>query len=164
MRISSLTLVAAALLAVAPHEAEAQTRTYIGPTLAWNDDVDLGIGATIGFNLPSIDPRAGFMGDLLIFFPDGYDYQELNANGTWDFAMPNSTATPFVLTGLNFTHTSVEVDGVNEGNTDLHLNLGGGIAFNAGAFRPRVGARFILTSGSPLVVFGTLPFSLGGGA
>ena len=46
-------------------------------------------------------------------------------------------------------------------HTDLGLNLGGGVEFDAGTFRPVVGVRLELSVGESFVVFAALPFQLG---
>lgn len=151
---------AAALAAMTPLSAQAQA--LFGPTLAWHDDANLGIGATIGVELPEISEGVGFMGDFIYFFPDGYDYFELNANATYDFPLAESTVLPFALAGLNIGRVSVDVPTLGTAtDTEVHLNLGGGIAFDAGTFRPKVGGRFILGDGTAFVLFATLPFRMG---
>lgn len=151
---------AAALFSIAPLSAQGQV--LLGPTLAFHDDLDFGIGATVGFDLPSISPGVGFMGDFIIFFPDGIDYFEINLNGTYDFPLEDSTVLPFVLAGLNIGRASVDFAGVSASNTDVSLNLGGGVGFDAGNMRPKVGGRFALGDGTAFVVFATLPFRVGG--
>ena len=54
-------------------------------------------------------------------------------------------------------------EGPSAATSDLGVNLGGGIAFDAGSFRPLVGARFEVNGGDGFVVFATLPFEVGGG-
>jgi hypothetical protein len=147
-------------LAIAPIAAEGQV--LLGPTLAWHDDVDIGIGATVGFELPAIAEGVGFLGDFLLFFPDGFDYFELNGNVTYDFPLAESTAVPFALGGLNLGHSSVDAGPLGDvSDTDVSLNLGGGVAFDAGSFRPKVGGRFIIGDGTSFVLFATLPFRVG---
>jgi len=41
------------------------------------------------------------------------------------------------------------------------LNLGGGIAFDAGSFRPSAGARFTIGDFDQIIFFLTLPFQVG---
>jgi hypothetical protein len=162
MRKLVTVLGAAALLSFVPVAAQAQV--LIGPTLAFHDDFDFGIGATVGFDLPSIAEGAGFMGDFIYFFPDGFDYFEFNLNGTYDFPIEDSTVMPFVLAGLNIGRVSVDIGGLGSAsNTDVALNLGGGVAFDAGSFRPKVGGRFAFGDGTGFVVFATLPFDVSGG-
>jgi len=158
-RLATL-LGAATVFAITPMTAQSQV--LLGPTLAWHDDADLGIGATVGLELPALSQGVGFLGDLLIFFPDGFDYWELNGNLTYDFPLAESTVLPFALAGLNIGHSSTDAGGLgSDSNTDVSLNLGGGIAFDAGRFRPKAGGRFVLGDGTSFVLFITLPFRLG---
>ena len=155
-------LVTIATLALAPSMVQAQTT--LGPTLAMHDDGDLAIGATLGAPMASLGEGIGLMADFLIFFPDAGSYFEVNANLTYDFPLENSTVVPFVLAGVNIGHASVDtgVTGVGTvSDTDAGLNVGGGIAFDAGNFRPSVAGRFRLGGGTGFVVFATLPFVLG---
>lgn len=152
--------VAAALVAI-PAAAEAQAT--LGPQLAYHDDFDFGLGAALTVPADAIDPRVDFMADFAWFFPDvdGIDYFELNGNLLYDFILEGSTATPFALAGLNIASISLDTPGGGD-NTELGLNLGGGIKFNAGTFRPAVGVRFEIEGGEGAVIFGTIPFALQG--
>lgn len=160
MRRFALVTAALAAFAVVPHQVEAQVT--LGPELAYGDGSrDLGIGAAMALPMPNIGTGFGLLVDLLIFFPNGYDYLEANGNITYDFELENSSAVPFVLAGLSLSNTSVEVLGVSGSSTDLALNLGGGIDFDLGSFRPKVGARFQIESGTGFILFATLPFAIG---
>jgi hypothetical protein len=129
----------------------------LGPTLAYHDDADFGIGAALGLPLDSFGEGVGFLADFIWFFPEFVDYWELNGNVTYDLPLEDSTIVPFVLGGLNIAHASV----TGASNTELGLNLGGGIEFDAGTFRPSVGLRVELSGGEGFVFFGTLPFAMG---
>lgn len=157
LRVLALT---AAIVAV-PGLARAQVT--LGPTLAYHDDADFGIGAALGMPLDGVEPGLGFLGDFVIFFPDapGLDFFEINGSLTYDFPIEDADVLPFVLAGLNIARASVDVAGVSASNTDLGLNLGGGIVFDAGPFRPMVGLRLEIEGGDGFVFFGTLPFALG---
>lgn len=156
MRMRFFGVVATALFAFAPVSVQGQAT--LGPTLALGDEVDLGIGATLGVPLTSLGTGVGFMGDFLIFFPDGpVDYFEFNANLTYDFPLQETTVVPFVLAGLNIGHVSSD----SFDDTDLGLNLGGGIEFTAGRFRPSAGIKFEVDGGPDYVFFISLPFALG---
>ena len=155
MRKLFVGIAALAVFSLSP--AVSQAQTTLGPTLAMHDDGDLAIGATLGAPLASLGEGIGLMADFLIFFPEVGSYFEINGNLTYDFPLENSTAVPFVLGGLNIGHFSIDGGG---SSTDLALNVGGGIAFDAGSFRPSVAGRFSLGDGSGFVVFATLPFVL----
>lgn len=148
-------LAAAAFLALGPVAVSGQVQ--LGPTLAWGDDgADFGIGATLGARLPSLGEGVGVMADFIIFFPDNSDYFEVNGNITYDFPIEGSTVLPFALAGLNIARASNDVFS----NTEVGLNLGGGLVFDAGDFRPQVGGRFEIDGGEQFVVFITLPFQV----
>jgi hypothetical protein len=157
---------AVAVFALVPLQARGQV--FLGPTVAWHDDLDFGVGATVGFDLPSISPGVAFMGDVFIFFPDNADYFEFNANMTYDFPLEGSSVLPFALAGLNLGRISYDSGDFDPGfdvdsgsNTEVGLNLGGGASFDVGRFRPKVGGRFILIDNGPdFVFFVTLPFRL----
>lgn len=153
-------LAAAAFLALAPLTAQAQMQ--FGPTLGIHEHFDVGIGATLSGQAPSLGQGVGFMADFVFYFPDVGDYFELNGNITYDFPLENSTVVPFVLGGLNIGHRSFEVNGLDASNTEVGINLGGGIAFDAGSFRPSVAAKVDIGGYEGFVVFATLPFQVGG--
>jgi hypothetical protein len=163
MRKIVLGLAAAALLAAIPRGVDAQVQ--IGPTLAFHDDFDFGIGATVSAQAPGLGEGIGFMADFIVFFPDtdGYDYFEINGNVTYSFPLAESTVLPFALGGLNIARASYDAGTLGDGsNTEIGLNLGGGIVFDAGSFRPAIGGRFEVNGGEGFVLFATLPFEVGG--
>lgn len=161
MRRIALMIAALAAFAVVPSQVQAQVT--LGPELAYGDgNRDLGIGAAMALPMPNIGTGFGLLVDLLIFFPDGpVDYLEANGSITYDFAIEGSTAVPFVLAGLSLSNSSVELLGESQSSTDLALNLGGGIDFDLGSFRPKVGARLQIESSTGFVLFATLPFAIG---
>jgi hypothetical protein len=148
--------VAAAILA-APAAASGQVT--VGPTLAYENDANFGIGASLGTALNDLGEGFGVLADFLVFFPDGSDYFELNGNVTYDFPLEDSSVVPFLLGGLNIARASSDLGG---SNTNLGLNLGGGVDFDLGNFRPTAGVRAQLEGGDGLVFFITLPFQTGG--
>jgi hypothetical protein len=162
LRKVTAVLGAAAVFALAPMPAQSQI--YLGPEIAWNDDADLGIGAGVEFDLPSLYPGIAFHGDFLYFFPgDDFDYFEVNTNLTYDFPLEDAAVVPFALAGLNIGRASIDsespgIDGISE--TEVGFNLGGGIKFNVGSFQPRVAARFVLGGYEGFTIFGFLPFRI----
>lgn len=155
--------VALATAAFVLSPAVAHGQVLIGPELAWNDDADLGVGAGIEFDLPELLPGVAFMGDFLWFFPgEDLDYFELNGNLTYDLPLEETQVVPFALAGLNVARVSVENDELlegDDGNTDLGLNLGGGLKFVAGSFRPRIAARFAVGNDN-VTIFAFIPFQI----
>lgn len=155
----------AAVLAV-PGAAEAQIS--VGPTAAFHDDFDFGIGAMVGVDLPALAPGVGVLGDFTYFFPgiDNFDYWEINGNLTYDIVLEDAPVAPFALGGLNVASFSSSADtefgSFSASSTEIGINLGGGIKFQAGALEPLVGLRLELNGGEGFVIFGSLPFSVGG--
>lgn len=172
MRRIMLALVAVAALAAAPTQAWGQYQ--VGPFLAFHDDADLGIGAFLGIPLPSIHQDLSFVGDFGFFFPDDgrydevdVDYWEANADALLRFPLPDQSFTPWVIGGINIAHGSVGLDlgdlGDNRrSDTEIGLNLGGGITFGDGPMAPFLGAKFELGGGEGAVIFGGLSFTVGG--
>lgn len=155
-------LIAAALIG-APTVASAQVT--VGPVLAYDSDIEFGLGASVGTALPSLGEGFGLLADFIYFFPpgDGFDYFELNGNVTYDFPLENSSVVPFLLGGLNLARASVDLGALGSGsNTELGLNLGGGIDFDLGNFRPTAGLRAEINGGEATVIFISLPFQTGG--
>lgn len=144
---------------------QAQSQVTLGPTVAFHDEFDFGIGAMVGAPIPALAEGVGFLGDFTLFFPDqdNVDVWQLNGNITWDIPIENAAIAPFLLGGLNFTNWSVEVTpGEDVDDTEMGLNLGGGFRFDAGTLEPLVGLRAELNEFDGLVIFAALPFSLGG--
>ena len=164
LRKVTAVLGAAAVFALAP--LPAQSQIYLGPEVAWNDDADLGVGAGVEFDLPSLYPGLAFHGDFLYYFPgDDFDFFEFNFNLTYDLPLEDVAVVPFALAGLNVGRASVDADldipGIDSAsNTDVGLNLGAGVKFNAGSFQPRIAARFVLGGYESFTVFAFLPFRL----
>ena len=139
----------------------AEAQVQIGPTLAISDEVDFGLGATLSAQAPQLGEALGFIGEFIVFFPDDGDYFEINGNVTYSFPLAESTVLPFALGGLNIGRASAG----DFSNTEIGINLGGGITFDAGSFRPSVGGRFAINDllNDHFVFFATLPFEVGGG-
>lgn len=153
--LSAITV--AAVLTI-PGQAHAQTT--LGPTLAFHNDLDFGIGAQLDMALPSLGEDIGFFGDFIYFFIDvpGIDNAwEVNGNISWDLPIEDRPIAPFVFGGLNVMGFSPEV---GDGETEVGLNIGGAFRFDAGAFSPVVGVRAEIEGGDGVSVFGTIPFSL----
>lgn len=139
-----------------------QAQMTLGPTVAWEADLDFGIGGTLRAPLASVGEGVGIMADFLIFFPDLSDYFEINGNLTYDLPLQESTALPFVLAGVTIGRTSGEVLGISFSDTAVRLNIGGGVEFDAGTLRPSAGVRIELGDGDAVVFFASIPFAIGG--
>jgi hypothetical protein len=165
-------LALALVVALAPsHELRAQS--YAGPVVAFHDDFDFGIGGFITVPIPSFAEGLSLIADLGIFFPDDppgadWSYFEINGGVLYRFDVDSDQVSPFAMGGLNIARFSIEGEGVGPGpgsnrrsDTDLGINLGGGVTFLTGAMRPSVGLKIQLSGGEGFVLFGALGFPLG---
>ena len=171
-----LTLFLATLTALVTLPSHASSQLQAGPYLAYHDDADLGIGAFVGIPMPALHENISFVGDFGIFFPGnaGHDqvdvnYWEINGDLIYRFPMPDLSFTPWALGGLNIAHGSVgvtlgELGDVSGSNTDIGLNVGGGVTFGSGSMQPFAGVKFELGGGEGAVIFGGLSFAVGGGS
>ena len=155
-----LCAVALAGMLVMPASASAQVEA--GPILAYHTDAEaVGIGAYLGVPMASI-PGLWIVPDFTWYFPDGYDYFEINGNAVYRFEVsPDSPVVPFALGGINIARVSDEFGGVSVSDTDVGLNLGGGVNFQAGSLAPFAGAKFEIQDQTNFVIFGGLGFQLG---
>jgi hypothetical protein len=175
MRRTIFAFVAVAALVASPSDASSQL--LVGPYIAFHDDADLGIGAFVNVPVPSIHENIAFTGDFGFFFPDdgGYDgvdvdYWELNANALYRFPMEDLSFTPWAMAGLNiangsfggFSNEDILLGRGSVNDTEIGVNLGGGVTFGTGAMRPFAGAKIELGGGEGAVVFGGLSFEVGG--
>ena len=172
MRRLFFALLAVASLAAYPASAVGQVQ--VGPFAAFHDDADLGVGAFVGIPVPEIHENASFVGNFGYFFPDKHhsgvrdsDYWEANADLMYRFPLEDDRFTPWVMAGLNVAHWAFtdEGEGVQERsgtNTDIGLNLGGGVTFGTGTTLPFAGVKFELDGGEGAVLFGGVSFLVGG--
>lgn len=145
-------VVAIALAAFAPSPLSAQR---YGMQVSWGDDADIGLGARGVFGLPGSWqlPRLDAIASFDWFFPGGsVNYFEVNTNVA--YRVPGVTGVaPYVGGGLNIAHSS---NGTS--NTNLGLNILGGMRFNIGPkLNALTEARIELSGGKQLVLtFGVL--------
>ena len=150
-----IALVVLSVLGLGAGSAQAQR---FGAQLDWGNDSDLGLGARLEQDVgPSLASEgtlahAFLIGSFDLFFPSGYDYFEFNANLAAP-VNPASNLNPYVGAGLNMARASVN----SEGNTDLGLNLLGGLRFAVAKLSSYAEARLELGGGDQFVVsFGVL--------
>lgn len=161
MRRLLLVLATLGLFAI-PSSGEAQVS--FGATAAYHDDVDFGLGAFAEVPVTALHENVSVRGDFTYFFPDvdGFDYFEINGNLHYHFPLADQGFTPFALGGLNVARASFDADlgggfgSVSGSDTEVGLNLGGGLAFEAGSLSPAVGAKIELGGGEGFVLFGSL--------
>jgi opacity protein-like surface antigen len=161
-------LVLAAL--AAPSFVQAQTAdsplVRFGLQGNWADEADFGVGARVQFDLDDVYRGLGAVASFDYFFPEDDDlveslgvdtdttYWEVNANATYTL---RGRIAPYFGAGLNLAHGSVDLDVgrfelENEGDTELGVNLLGGVRFARHLFAEgRIelggGEQFVLTAG-----------------
>lgn len=160
MKTTLRVLALAAALGTVP--AAAQAQATLGPIVQYHDYADFGVGVALELPASGLAENLNFLGDFTVFFPDapGVDVLQINGNLTYDFPLEDGSVLPFALAGLNVTRFSFDSDAIPS-NTELGLNIGGGIKFDAGPLRPTVGFRLELEGGDGWAFFGSVPFKLG---
>ncbi|MBT8395782.1 MAG: hypothetical protein HKO65_03035 [Gemmatimonadetes bacterium] len=174
MRRLTMALATVTFLVAFPSQAWGQFQ--VGPYLAYHDDADLGIGAFVGVPLPEIDENLSVVADFGFFFPgdhgsegSDWDYWELNGDAIYRFPLENVGFTPWALGGINIARWSHDrgSEGPGDdhsGDTDIGINLGGGVTFGEGPVAPFAGVKFELSGGDGAVIFGGLSFTVGEGS
>lgn len=142
-------------------EARAQGFQF-GGQVHWSDDYDFGVGPRIGLPIELPATSLTFNGSFDIYFPDvdGADvtYWELNGNVVYNFELPESTVEPYAGGGLSVDH--IDVEGVGD-DTDVGLNVLGGLRFPQAAIVPYLEAKFVLGGGEHFALTGGLMFPIG---
>lgn len=175
-RLFGTMMLATALVFGASSEAEAQFT--FGPAAAFHEDADFGAGVFFTTPLQSVHENVSLWGNFLYFFPGeggsfgafsaDLNYYEINGGLMYDFAASGSII-PFVSGGLNIARASVDYDGPGEefvgdlgSNTDIGLNLGGGIKTGLGDSLTGIAqARIELGGGEAFVLEAGLGFPMG---
>lgn len=141
----------------------ARAQTVVGGSLLYNTDAeDVGIGVYVGIPLPALSSNFVLKPDFALWFPDVGSAWELNGDLAYLFDLANNQQiVPFALAGLNIAHFSYDAGTVSVSNTDVGLNLGGGVIFPLPSFRPAVGAKFEIHDNTAFVLFGGIGFPLG---
>jgi opacity protein-like surface antigen len=159
MRKLRIGLVALSALVLGAGSAHAQR---FGAQVNWAEDADLGLGARaelpLGLGSEGVLASTYLIGSFDYFFPsnDNLNYFEFNANVAVPVD-PASALKPYVGTGLNMARWSVDSPGGDNSNTDLGLNLLGGIKFALGNLASFAEARLELGGGEQFVLtFGVI--------
>lgn len=150
----------------APVALQAQATMEAGPFLAYTDDAEaFGIGGFISIPLPSLNPNIALVPDFTWFFPDAGSLFEINGDLMYAFPVSaDSPVLPFAFGGLNIARVSIDTPFGDFSDTQVGINLGGGVNFPAGSINPFAGAKIELEGGESFVIFGGIGFPIGGGA
>jgi hypothetical protein len=149
------------MLAAAPSAVQAQLEA--GPLVAYFDDLEaIGIGAFLAIPVPQLAEGFAIVPDFTWYFPDGIDYFEVNGDVAYFFPVSaESPVMPFAFGGLSIGRSSFETAFGDFSDTDVGLNLGGGVQFAAGSINPFAGAKLEIRDDTGFVIFGGLGFPLG---
>lgn len=99
----------------------------IGGGLIYGTEVEA-IGIQAGAKY-AFTPEVSGAADFAVFFPDNYDWWELNANAHYHFYAEEGTRV-YGLGGLNYATLSFDLGPMgNASDSELGLNLGGGAEF-----------------------------------
>lgn len=142
----------------------------VGVQGSWGDDADLAVGARVIADLSGTRSGISAIASFDYFFPDdnglgdllGIDlkYWELNGNLVYGFAKTSSVQ-PYVGAGLNFAHASVketEFTGISVSDSNVGLNILGGLNFGSGRTKFFAEAKFEAGGGEQFVVTGGIRF------
>lgn len=151
--ISSLIL---GILFVLNTNAMAQNEFSAGGGLAYGTEVEaIGIqgGATYSFT-------EEFRGaaDIIIFFPDNYDWWELNLNGHYKFLAEEGISV-YALAGINYATLSVDFGQLGSASdSEVGLNIGGGAEFGVDFAKLYTELKFVLGNADQLALSAGLRF------
>ncbi len=156
---SRVVIYLALLLLLTPPGALCNERVHVGGQLNLAEDADFGIGGRLMVSLPP-HPRFELLGSFDVFFPgEDVDYWEVNGNAVYNFPFPETLIRPYAGGGLNIAHIDANGRGFGHGeDTDLGLNLLGGVKFPLANFTPFAEARVELEGGEQFVLTGGVLF------
>jgi hypothetical protein len=150
-------------LLVAPSTASAQLD--LGAQVNWAEDADLGIGGRASLRLPILASAFEVIGSFDLFFPDeeGLDYWEINANVLHAIPLKGAPLAVYVGTGLNVAYTSDDTDLSDQSDTQVGLNILGGLRWTGLPVTPFAEVRWELEGGEQFVLTGGAMFNVGPG-
>lgn len=165
MRKVLVGLVAVVMCATVAPAAQAQR---FGVQADFGTDTDVGIGVRGEFDLRNVFTNQGAFSRAFIvasfdyFFvdcPQGADcsYWEINPMLAVPITVTNPKITPYLGGGLNIGNSKVEAGGFSASDTNIGLNLLGGLRFPMGGLSAYTDARIVVGDNDQLVLtFGIL--------
>jgi hypothetical protein len=110
-----------------------------------DNSIDFGIGGRVIADMDQLADGVRLIGSFDYYFPDGgWHYWELNGNLVYAFHLRRSRIEPYAGAGLVLGHRT--------GNSELGLNLLGGINLPTKSLKPFVEAKVELRDGGPFVI------------
>lgn len=126
-----------------------------GGGLAYGSEVEA-IGIQVG-GVYNITEEVSGAADLIIFFPDNYDWWTLNINGHYEFHDENNMRV-YGLAGLNYATWEFDSGQGSFSNSELGLNLGGGAEMGLDFANIYGELKYILGDADQLVISAGLRF------
>ena len=161
MRLKVLAAAIGFVLVAGVGSAEAQGVRF-APQVSLGEDSDFGIGGRVNFDMSSTFRSPGFfiVGEFDYFFPgNNVNYWELNGNLGWLIPGVRGNVRPYVGGGLNYAHVSFDNCTGNCGNSDVGVNLMGGINLQTRTkIMPFIEGKFELGGGEQFVLKGGIYF------
>lgn len=155
MRTRVLLIAAAAFMLMLPAPAVGQVN--VGPQLSYGDDTDVGIGGRVVLNVESLE-HWDFIGSFDVFFPDNFDYWELNGNLAYNFVIEDAESLyPYAGGGLNIAN--FDSDGPGDSETELGINAFLGSKFaTESSITPFLELRLVIEAAEQVVLTGGILF------
>jgi len=153
-------------------QARAQTQIEIGPRLGFDlagDVEEFYIGADSRFTVGGLPVILNGVFDWYFLddtFLGGTDvdasFFQLSFNALYEFGLDNASFTPYAGAGIGLNRLSVSVGNVDDGDTELGVNLIGGATFGFGNLKPFAQAQISFGDVDLFTIAGGLLFSIGG--
>ena len=148
------------------HEAQAQAQIEIGPRIGFDlagDVEEFFLGADGRVDLATLPVLLNGTFDL--YFPDNFDFWQLSFNALYEFGIANQAFSPYAGGGIGISRVSFDNDlgqfGIDDGETDIGLNIIGGATFGFGNLKPYAQAQITIGDVDLFSIAGGLLFSIG---
>lgn len=176
--LSTAALASCALAFLAAAPADAQVR--FGPEVAWGDDLDLGLGGRVTADIDAFSESGSEalqelrgIGEFIWYVDpidncDDCSAWEINLNGAVPLNLGETDNDFYAGAGLNIARisidTGVDIPGFDEdvSDTEVGLNLLGGLNFELGALAAFAEAGLRVSGSEQFVIAGGLTFGGGG--
>ncbi|WP_440998821.1 outer membrane beta-barrel protein [Fodinibius sp. SL11] len=139
------------------YHASAQAQDFkLGGGLAYGSEVEaIGIQAGGVYNFTE---KINGAADFIIFFPDNYDWWELNVNGHYGFYAKDNVRV-YGLAGLNYATLKVDLGQFGSNSeSELGLNLGGGAEFGIDFANLYTELKYVIGNADQLAISAGLRF------
>ncbi len=179
-RLSLVVLAALVLVGVGSNASAADRPLSFGVQGSYgSDDTNFAIGGRLVLDLGSQVENVEVVGTFDYFFPSVADdvdipgidfdvkYWEANANVIYKYPLSGSSMVPYGGVGLNYAHASASASvdlgdlgdyGMSESESDVGLNILGGVLFGTGSTKFFVEAKIEAGGGELFVVSGGIRF------